>query len=143
MCLTLGLFLISLEPRFVIPANELLIEFVASFAHRSPHKLVVVFISPELANDSLIFSNLFVINPLGSPSSILLYAEVCRIFPGAYTSAPNKRIQPITLDHPTILAIVSSLILFCADMMNPLGFKYGLINCVHHSVSYDFTAKIA
>ena len=68
-------------------------------------------------------SSLLVISPLGSPRvkaglSIELVLSTC---PAEYIPAPSVTTHPTTLGQPITLAMVSSLILFCAETTNPPG----------------------
>ena len=101
----------------VKPATALLMELVASLAHRSPHRFVVVLVMPASPSTSASLRSRWVMSPLGSPtvkagrSMALVRSGV----PGSYIPAPSVTTQPTTRDQPSTSAIASSLMLFWAD----------------------------
>ena len=88
-------------------------------------------------------SSLGVTSPLGSPTAYAgLVAGLVRCgLPGSSIAAPIVITSPTTRVQPSIPAIRSSLIEFCADTTYPPGARYGSISFTDHSVSNDFTAR--
>ena len=118
--------------------------FVANLAQRSPSKFSVNSLSPQSSNMPWSSFARGDRGFVGSPSAndrrprILLVRSTR---PGSTVAAPMVTTQPMTRSHPTNPAMVSSLIPFWADTMNPPGARWRSMRVVAHAVSYDLTER--
>ncbi len=112
----------SAEPRPLRPASGLAMQLIASFDHRSPHRLVVTLVP---ATSFITFASAWargVSRPSCSPILKPTAPESVRIaWPGSYIPAPMVITQPRQRSLPTTEATRSSLIPFWKSTTTPSG----------------------